>query len=93
MNTSTSLPGLDLVEVDVEAVREEQRVAGLEVRRDLLAVDGALHLVGQQDHHEVAGLGGLGDLEHPQAGGLGLGPGGWSRGAGRRPRRGPTPWR
>src|SRR5690606_17682053 len=64
----------DLVEVDVEAVGERQGVAGLEVRLDLLAVDAALYLVGQEDHHDVAGRGGVGDLHHPKPGRLGRRP-------------------
>ena len=56
---STPSGGHDLAEVDVEPVRAEQQVAGPEVRLDVAGVDVALHLVGQQDIHQVAGLGGL----------------------------------
>ncbi len=60
------------LEADVEAVREEQSVARVEVRRDLRFVDPGLLGVGQEDHDHV-GLGGrIGDREHPQPGFLGL---------------------
>ena len=64
--------GLDLAVVDREAVAEQQRVAGRDPVGDLLAVDLAVLLVGQQDHHDVAARGGLGDVEHLEAVGLGL---------------------
>ena len=64
--------GLDLAVVDREAVAEEQRVAGRDPVGDLLAVDLAVLLVGQQDHHDVAARGGLGDVEHLQPVCLGL---------------------
>src|SRR6185312_2107616 len=65
--------GLDVAEPDVEAVREEQRVAVLEVGLDGLGVQRPLHVVGDQDHDQV-GLGGrLGGRDDPQALGLGLG--------------------
>ena len=50
----------DLAEVDVEPVRAEQQVAGLEVGLDVAGVDVALDLVGQEDVDQVARLGGLG---------------------------------
>ena len=65
--------GLDLGEVDVEAVREEQRVAGLEARGDLLGVELGLGLVRHEDHDDVGLLGGVGharDLQARLAGGL-----------------------
>lgn len=64
----------DLPEVDVKAVGKQERVALLQVGRDLLAVDLRLHLVGQQDHHEVARASGVGDLHHLEPCTLGLGP-------------------
>ena len=42
----------DVLEVDVEAVAEAQRLAGLEVRGDLRLVDLPLHLVGQGDDNQ-----------------------------------------
>ena len=54
---------------------EEQGVARLQVRPDVLGVDVALDLVRGQDHDEV-GLGdGVGNVQDPQALGLGLGAG------------------
>ena len=50
---------LDLAEVDVEAVRAHQDVARLQVRPDVLAIDVALHFVGQQDVDDVGLLGGF----------------------------------
>ena len=47
---------LDLPESDVEAVREEDRVAPVEMGGDVLLVDVALLGVGQQ-HHDEVGLG------------------------------------
>ena len=73
MATSTPAGRLDVAEPDVEAVAEEQRVAVLEVGRDRLGVDGALHLVGGEDDDEVGLLHRLGDGQDPQALGLGLG--------------------
>ena len=57
----------DLAEVDVEPVRAEQQVAGPEVGLDLAGVDVALDLVGQEDIHQVAGLGGLGGGDRLEA--------------------------
>ena len=64
---------LDRAEVDVEAVREHQRLARGEVRRDVLGVDVGLRLIGDQDHDDVGPLGGVGDGEHVEAGLLRLG--------------------
>ena len=68
------LGSLDVAVVDVEAVGEGQGVAGLQVGSDVLLVDLGLQLVGNEDHDDVAFLGGLvhgGDL---QAGLFGLSP-------------------
>ena len=52
------IPGRnDLIEVDVEAVREEQRLALGEVRLDVVLIDGGLHFVGQKQHDEIGHLG------------------------------------
>ncbi len=67
--------GLDEAEADVQAVAEEQGVAGLQVRGDVRLVDVRLDRVRHQDHDDV-GLGrGLGGGDHAQAGLLGLGAG------------------
>ena len=63
--------GLDLAEVDVEAVREENRGAGLEVRLDLALEDALLHMVGQEDRDEPGALYGGGNRLHRQPGFLG----------------------
>ena len=44
---------LDLLEVDVEAVREHQGLALAEVRQKRLAVDLPLTLIGGEHHHHV----------------------------------------
>ena len=55
---------VDQVEADVEAVGEEQALAGGEVRRDVGVVGPLLLGVGHEDHDDV-GLGaGVGDREH-----------------------------
>ena len=51
------LRGFDLAEMDVEAVSEHQRLAGLQVRSDGFAVHAGLMLVGQQDHDHIGGSG------------------------------------
>ena len=63
---------LDLVEVDREAVGEHEQVAVGDPVGDLRVPDLGLLLVGEQDHHDVAAAGGVGDVEHLEAGGLGL---------------------
>src|SRR5918998_1020574 len=59
--------GLDLAVVDAEAVAEQERVAGRDPVGDLLPIDLAVLLVGQQDHHDVPARGGLRDVEHLEA--------------------------
>ena len=66
---------LDVAVADVEAVAEEQGVAGLQVRGDVLGVDVALDLVRGEDHDQVGFGDGVGDVEDAQALGLGLGAG------------------
>ena len=68
-----ALVRLDLVEVDREAVGEQQRVARRDAVLDLALPELALELVGEQDHHHVAEAGGLCDVDDLEAGGLGLG--------------------
>ncbi len=64
--------GVDLAEVDREAVGEHQQVAGRHAVADLRLVDLGLLLVGQQHHHHVAVAGGVGHALHPQAVAAGL---------------------
>ena len=59
---------LDLGEVDVESVREEERLAVSEAGEDLRLVHLLLLRVGQQDHDDVGFVGRLGDRLHGQAG-------------------------
>jgi len=54
---------------------EHQHLALAETLADRLLEDVALRLVGQQDHHDVARLGGVGDGRHLQPVLLGLRPG------------------
>ncbi len=61
MITSCAGRRADATVEDVEAVREEQRRARREVRRDLLLVDLRLHLVGQQDRDQLCARDRLGD--------------------------------
>ena len=51
-------------------MREEERGAGVEVRRDLL-VDGRLHLVREQERDELRSLHRFSGRRHRQAGPLG----------------------
>ena len=51
---------LDQVEVDVEPVTEEQRVAVLQVGLDLVLEDVGLSGVGRKQHDDVGPLGDLG---------------------------------
>ena len=64
--------GHDLLEVDVEAVGKHQHVARLQVGSDVPLVHVGLDLVVDQDHHDVAPLGGLGDGHDLQPGLLGV---------------------
>ena len=56
-----SAGGLNLAEVNIEAVGEHQRFARGHVRRDFGAIQIALNMVGHQDHAGVGRFGGLGD--------------------------------
>ena len=58
----------------IETVRENQRCAGLDVGFDVVGVNGAYLLVGQQDHHHVGGLDRFSDFGHLQPRLLDLGP-------------------
>ena len=59
---------VDAREVDVEAVREHQQLAGPQVRGDVGVVDGLLGRVRHEDHHDVRGLDRVRDVRHAQAG-------------------------
>ena len=59
---------VDPPEVDVEAVGEHQQLAGAQVRRDLLVVDGLLGRVGDQDHDHVGRLDRVRDVHDLQPG-------------------------
>jgi len=63
----------DLREVDRETVGEEEQVAGRDPVGDFRLPDFGLFLVRQQDHHDVAATGRLGDVEDLETGGFGLG--------------------
>src|SRR5215207_4897353 len=67
---------LDVAEVDVEAVGEEQCVAGVEVGGAVASVQVPLHGVGDQHHDQVGPGRRLGRAGHGQPGRLGLGPAG-----------------
>src|SRR5699024_8967937 len=64
----------DQVEVDVQAVPEQQRVTGLQARGDVLGVDLRLRGVRGEHHDHVGPLGDLGGGADGQTGLLGLGP-------------------
>jgi len=68
------LAGLDLAEVDVEAVGEGQGPALLEVGLNVLAVNRGLELVGQENHDDVRLGHGLRGGEDPKPGPFRLGP-------------------
>ena len=57
----------DAAVVDVEAVREEQRRARLEVRRHLVLVERGLRTVGNEERHELRAAHGVGDGADRQA--------------------------
>ena len=59
-------------EVDVEAVGEHQRLALFQVGRDFVLVEIGLDVIGDQDHDDVGGFGGVGDGQDFQAGGFGF---------------------
>jgi hypothetical protein len=65
----------DQVEVDVEPVAEKQRIAGLQIRLDLVLEDVRLGGVGCQQHDHVGPLGDLGRGVYIQALLLDLRPG------------------
>ena len=62
---------VDPPEMDVEAVGEQDELAGPEMGRDLRVVDGLLAGVGDEDHHGVRGLDRVGHVGDPQTGLLG----------------------
>ncbi len=66
------LRGRDGSVEDGEAVAREQQIAGLEPALDLLP-DGAMQLVGHEQHHDVALMGGRRRIGHAQSVALGLG--------------------
>ena len=66
------LARLDQVEMDVEAVREQEGGAFLHVGVQFVAIDVALQLVRGQHHHDVRDLGGLRRGHHLEAGLFGL---------------------
>ncbi len=71
---------LDFVEVNVEAVREHEGFALGHVRGDFVLIGIALHVIGDEDHDDISGLGGVGDAEHFEARALSFGDalaGGW----------------
>jgi hypothetical protein len=53
--------------VDVEAVREREHRALLDVRLDFALVDGGDVLVGHEHHHDVGGLDRLADFRDLEA--------------------------
>ena len=57
----------DAAVVDVEAVREQERRARLEIRPDLLGVELRLHLVGDEDRDELRAADRIRDVAHRQA--------------------------
>ena len=70
------LARLDQVEVDVEAVGEQQGRALLEIGGKVIRVDFALQFVGRQHHDDIGPFGGLGHLHDLQPGAFRLGGGG-----------------
>ena len=62
----------DRAVANIEAMGEHQRLPLAHVRSDVFVVDGCLGGIGGQNHDDVGPLGGIGDGEYFQAGGLGL---------------------
>ena len=65
---------LDEAEVDREAMRKHERLAGRQMRGDLFLIEVSLNVIRYQDHQRVGGFGGLGGRHHFQTGGFRLGP-------------------
>ena len=63
---------LDQLEMDVEAMGEQQRRALLHVVRQFVLVDVGLQFVGRHHHHHIGPFGGVGDAHHLEAGGFRL---------------------
>src|SRR5690606_34995412 len=66
----------DLLEMDVESVGKDERIAGFQPGLDGFFVDALLMLIRHQNHGHVAPFDGVGDRHHPEAAALGLRPGG-----------------
>ena len=66
-------PDLDPAEADVEAVREQEQLAGRQMRRDRVAIDLRLCGVGDQHHDDVGPRGDIGDVTHGERRGLRFG--------------------
>ena len=58
---------LDLAEMNVKAMGKRDGLALSQVGLDVLLVHIRLALVGDQDHNDVGGLGGIGHIHHGQA--------------------------
>jgi hypothetical protein len=65
----------DGLEVNIEAVSEEQKRAGFQVWSYFFRIQFRLGLIGSEDHDDVSPLGGLGGGGDFEAGLLGLGAG------------------
>ena len=61
--------------MNVEAVRERERCAFLDIRGDFFAIDLRDMLVGHQHHHEICAFDCVGDLLDVETGFFGLLPG------------------
>jgi hypothetical protein len=58
---------LDQIEVDVQTMTEEQRIAVFQIRLDVVAEDLGLRRIGRQQHDHVGPLGDLGGGVHLEA--------------------------
>ena len=56
---------LDQPEMDVEAMREGERGAGLHIALEVVGLDRRLMLVGREDHEDVGPVGGFGVASSP----------------------------
>ena len=65
--------GLDHSEMNAEAVGEHQRLAGSQVRRNVLLIEIALNVIGREDHDHLGLLCRFGGVENLQAGGFRFG--------------------
>ena len=88
-DVDASRGGVDLAEADVEPVREHQRLAGGQMRRDVLAVERGCAVSGVEHHDDVGPVAASAERQHAQP--VRLAPWRGSRALRGRPTRTSTP--